>query len=366
MPILFLLGIVRNRDWITLPGPSYILSLLVLYVSLSIGGFMGSGELIPTLMKNTSLVVSFLVGYACLRNCSNESRFFVTLAAVSITYTILCTIAVLKIAPAWFPVKGNINILGGELVQRYEITTDQNFQVLYILGSTTLILAAKRLSHYVALVILTFMNFYVMSELQTRSGFIVLLLAIFLMTLTRLRRLGAARATLYFGGGLAFIITVGVLTSSELSEVFQKIILRFTDSDLHTLSARTEGVQLFLQFLANPKRWIFFEPNYFYDLNGFSPHFSPAVLIMQGGIFAVAGWFYVMPLPIMIVVTRILLRGKGSTLDGVVGITALCALVVYMSAPIYGWDVVWLWGGATVGCLMRARAVESEHLDAIG
>src|SRR5690606_1892631 len=82
LPVLYLSGILLYPKQFTLPAPSYLLWLLALFTSLSVGSLIATNALLPTLMKNGSLVVSFLVGYTCLRSCRNENKFFVVLAAV--------------------------------------------------------------------------------------------------------------------------------------------------------------------------------------------------------------------------------------------------------------------------------------------
>lgn len=362
LPILFLLGLLRHRDQINLPAPSYLLSLFFLFISLCVGGFIATGELLPTMKQNASLVVAFLVGYACLRNCENENKFFLMFAAVSMLYTATCTIAVLEIAPAVFPVKGDLKMLGRELVFRYEITTDQNFQILYFIGSTTLLLAVRRLSHFVILLFFTGLNFFVLSEIQTRSGFLILILAISMVAFVRIRRLESFRGLLYSLAGLALLSLLFIFTGPLLGEVFENIILRFTESDFDTLDTRTEAVVVFFRILFDPLRWLPLEPNFFRNSYGYLPHFSPAVLILQGGIFAVASWLYVQLVPVTVNLTQTLVRPPHSKLFEVVAVTAIASLIVYMSAPIHAWDVVWLWSGASVGCIVREKEQRSAKV----
>lgn len=248
-------------------------------------------------------------------------------------------------------------MLGGQLVPRYEITTDQNFQMLYCIGATSLLFAATKPLHIAALVLFTLFNLYIASETQTRSGFLVVILVLLVIGFVRLRQLDSYRGRLYAIAGVALIGILGMLEASKLGEIFQAIILRFTDSDFHTLDARTEGVQLFLRFLVNPVRWLPLEPEYFYKANGFEPHFSPALIIMRGGLVAVLCWIYLLPWPL----AKILLRTvqlRSTRLGGVVAVSAMAATIVFMSAPIYAFDAVWLWAGAVLGCLNRENAQE--------
>lgn len=360
LPVLFLIGVFRNFRLSSIPPPSYLLFLALLFISLIIGGFIATGELMPPLMKNASLVVSFLVGYACFRNCENEGRLFLIYAIVSMLYTTVCAMAVVEVAPSIFPVTGKLAMLGGDLVFRYEITTDQNFQVLYLFGSTTLLLAARRLSFVVVLLVFTGLNFYVLSEIQTRSGFGVLLLTLLIVAFVRIRRLTSSSKVLFPIAGIALLIISALVAGPILGEIFEKIVLRFTESDFDTVDARTEAMVVFFKLLFDPLRWLPLDANSFINTYGYLPHFSPAVIMLQGGIFAVVSWMYLQCMPIAAILWLLLVRRPQSRLLELVATTAFGSFIVYLSAPIHAWDVVWMWTGAAVGCLVREQSARTS------
>ncbi|HMB78208.1 MAG TPA: hypothetical protein VKN76_17575, partial [Kiloniellaceae bacterium] len=128
MLMLFVVGLfVVGYPKIKLPLYGYLaIYLLVLSFSISILS-LEEFEL-SRFRQLAGAIVAMGIGYACFTAAKTENLIRFAFSFVSLSYAVVCFIALRKIYPALFPVINTIGNRAGEMFIRPEVTTDQNFQ----------------------------------------------------------------------------------------------------------------------------------------------------------------------------------------------------------------------------------------------
>lgn len=342
-----------------IPSNNYILPLLLLFVALLIGGAMGSQSVLSVFAQPTSVVTAFIVGYACIANCRNERTFFKMLFATTFLYTLVCLLAILEIAPTIFPLIQKLKMLDGNLVYRKEVMTDPNIQIFYIMTAACLLIATKSTWKHSVLLVLIIANLFILSELQTRSGFVYMIFATAIGVFLLFREFNWKKRIVL--SITIFLIAIPIMSANLhlILESLDMIILRFTADDFDTLDARTAGIEFFFTSLIDPRFWLPLNPDYHRQLYGYEPHFNPSALLLKGGVLAIICWITITLKPTLrnFFVTSFSKKNT-SLLFRVISIAAFVALISAFSLPIPIMDQTWLWAGASIAVWRRESAID--------
>lgn len=338
------------------PPLRYFFPLTVFVLLYFFGLAIETGNLLATSLKAGSMITAFVLGYSTIRNVRTEKSLYVTIYIVSAAYTIIGLMAVLEIAPNIFPVTKHLGVLGGELVNRLEVTTDPNMQICYTVASATLMVVARTKKVLLACLFLVGSNLFLFSELQSRSGMILYVLAIIVsFYLFSAKYRVAVRAGIW---ALSLAICLVLLANyfDTLISFLSKIILRFTVSDYDTLGARTQGMYWFLKSVIDPRFWLPLDPLYFRRNFGIEPHFSPAVILLKTGLIGVVCWVMTQIAPLCRVLALIFHKKSRGDLTVFVGVTASIVIIASLAMPMASADLLWLWAGCCCGLLERPTA----------
>ena len=230
---LFLLLILATRGIRYLTPETRVLVML----SISTLGFITGIILLPEFglrrfFEIISALIAFIVGYAFIRWSKNSDEVAPILLGIGLIYVITCGIALSHTLPSYFPVINKVWALNGALFNRPEVTTDQNFQIFYLIpGLIVLALPLRKIR--LALTIFCFIgSLYVMAKLQTRSGFLICFSIAFMCIFAPIwtKSLGRKKTILL---PVAGIITASVFLPLIL-EYASVLILRFTNVDFST------------------------------------------------------------------------------------------------------------------------------------
>lgn len=363
-PVFLLLAVVAYGVEKALPTPLYLVALLVICSSLAVGTFIRTGELLVSISNPSGIAWAFLLGFGFTYNVVGRRSAMYLIWCVSGLYAIVCAIALSGIAPSAFPVIELPKIIGGEVRTRFEVMTDPNFQIMYLVSGAALLTVARKRWEIIALVFQAILSLYVLSQLQTRSGFLIYLVVMAFAIVVLSRRLSPTKrlGALVVGGGV--VVAAGVAFSGLLFVIFEEILLRFLVDDLDTFSARLEGVRFFFVEIINPAMWIPVQPGVFAEKFGVEPHFNPAMLLLRGGILAVVSLLILQIFPIVRHCWKTFFDAEADEFGAAIALTAAGVLVASLSVPAVVTDQVWLWAGASVGWLTRSkRSGATENYD---
>ncbi len=309
--------------------------------------FVGRGRTL------VSAMTAFIVGYTVARNIVSKDKFARMLLIVGLMYVVVCVIALTKVMPSFFPVINAIGYNNGELVIRPEVTIDQNFQIFYLFFLSALFLLPTSPIRIVFILLGAIGAAYVLTRLQTRSGVLLLIGSMALAWLAPLRMHNMGKGKIFV---LPIILLILFIIGYQwVLYVAQGVITRFTDSAYDTtIYGRLHAIQFLLEKLADPNYWIPQGNSYYLRLTGNIPHSNPTAVYLEAGILGLVGWFMVVVAPLV----RLSMWFYKKRLDALETMVWVSGVVVFMAqlslnTPLF--DHVWLWAGAVIGALERAR-----------
>ncbi len=169
--ILFLES--RGRALQIAIAPLVLLHLCVL--SFMVGIFTLPQVGYARLLTLGAAVCAFFIGVCCANNIRNVDRFANVCLFISLAYCLVCMMALLQFFPSVFSVKYALGFRDGVQIIRPEITTDQNFQIFYFLPGILVIALPFRIKRFLLSLLCVLLSFYILTQLKTRSGILVLL-----------------------------------------------------------------------------------------------------------------------------------------------------------------------------------------------
>ena len=303
-------------------------------------------------------LVAFAIGYGCFRAAIAVGPIRFALFFVGGLYAVVCFIAVLKIYPALFPVIDTLGFRQGKWIYRPEVTTDQNFQIFYLIPIALLL--ALRNSTLMMLLIFSIagLSAFVLAELQTRSGSLVLGATLVMSALVGMR----SRSSIDYR--LAILAFLGVVLSlvflDKIVLIFQNLIERFTVSDFDTLEKRTSAFLFTFTHLFDFDWWLPRGYQAYRLETGFGkPHSNITAILVETGVLGLIGWVFAFVVPLFALAKRWLRRRSDEVSDIALcgGVTAMVSQLS-LNAPLV--EIVWFWCGAVLAALARPEVSREE------
>jgi hypothetical protein len=270
-------------------------------------------------------------------------------------------IALLRIFPAFFPLKLAMGFRDGVQVFRPEITTDQNFQIFYLLPGVLAIALPFRAKRFLLALACFLLSFYILTQLKTRSGMMVLLGTLVLCILTPLwsKQMGRLKV-------IALPVFLGILGLVLMPFIFDfstGLLERFTGS-YHTLYGRLYAIAYLFKHILLPEWWIPQGNAAFLKATGNLPHSNATAFFLEGGIIGLGTWVGLFIFPIIRLLIEFFNK-QLSSLQTLLLIGAVAAIVTQLSlnAPLH--EHIWFWGGISVGLsrqlkIRHAKGVRSK------
>jgi len=355
-PILAILVIVKGKDYL-MPNLATTTWLSIAILGFFTGIFTISELGISRLFEIISAVIAFVTGYAFARWVSDEDEAAKPLLLIGIIYTTVCVIAISKLLPQYFPMVIKLWAFNGQLIERPEVTTDQNFQIFYLIpGIIIFTLPFQKFRFSLALYIILG-SLYTLIGLQTRSGLLIAVGLIFLATFSPIwtKTLGKWKLyTIPLLGILVFIIFLPTIHTFA-----NAIMIRFTETDYSTGLGRLHSFLYLFDKIYNPLWWLPHGNQEFIKLTGNLPHSNSTALFLDGGIFALVAWIILVIVPLL-KLSKWFLKSRLDNLSVMLFLGALGSFIAQMTLNVPLMDQVWLWAGVSNGILARQKIISKN------
>lgn len=344
----------------SIPHRKEILSIALIIFGFLLGIVLNDDMGISKLFKLATALMAFVVGYTACRWTSDSDRFLKLFLSVGSLYVITCIMALLQLYPSLFPIVYSTGFrASGQLVTRPEITIDQNFQVFYLFFIPSVFMLDFKILRYTFACLLTFLGLYVLIALQTRSGLLIflgVLMIVWVAAPTVNRKYGRYKLI------LLPIVTavVFVVFYDKILSISEPLLERFQSKEVKTLEGRMFSATYLFKYLLNPLYWLPQGNEEFVNKMGDVPHFNPTAMYLEGGMFALIGWFMLFVTP-LVKMGLLFIKNKLDLLASLIMVCGIASMMAQLSlnAPLY--DHVWLWGGAVIGSLDRIRLYKPSN-----
>lgn len=351
--IVILLVVVMAWGMRAILPPTHIVVLLFAAVLSMLGSTVFHGELDLRRVGEIILSLSaFLVAFFAFRWNDNAEFYRNVFLAVALVYVAVCVAALLQVAPAVFPVVNAVWSNNGVLELRPEVTTDQNFQVYYLLPLALLIMLPFKPLRSAITVIGAVAALFVLAKLQTRSGVLVFAATVALALLAPLWTHALGRRKILL---LPVLFVIAAALNHELIlQSGSQLIARFNDSSANTGYSRWLAFMFTIQHMADPAWWLPRGTQEFVERFGYLPHSNITAMFLEGGLAGLIMWLGVFVFPLA-VLGRLFLQGRLDVLATVILLGGIASLVIQLSLNVPFFKQPWLWAGAVVGTLLRVR-----------
>ena len=350
---LFLLRRLPN----IIPGYRTITWLFIAVLGYTIGVFSAPDITAHRFLEIASAILAFLVGFGFFKNNDNENMVARLFIYITIAYVIVCLLALSRHMPSIFPVIDQIWSQNGILQRRPEVTTDQNFQVFYLFPAALLLSLPFKLKRFTLNILVVVGSLLVLAKLQTRSGTLIFLGAIFLSLISPLfvKSLGRKKlTTLPILGFFAVVAAIPIIISSA-----DLLIYRFFHTDYRTGLGRLYSFLYIFEHAWDPTWWLPQGNESYIIATGNKPHSNITAAFLEGGILGLLSWIALVLLPVFRLSKRFLFgRLTNFAVIGFIGCVTMFVTQLSLNVPMV--DQVWLWSGAAIG-LLENRAQRKLH-----
>lgn len=353
VPVMILIAMLAGGMRRLAIPPGYVVCLVLGYLGFLLG-FTTFGEVnFNRFLTVTSGFAAFLVGFA-VASCLNSQRvtqWMNYLFYLGVVYSIVCALAVFHVAPALFPVIETIHMKDGAMVVRPEVTTDQNFQVFYLLPCVLPLIRELRSWRALMAFAASALSIAVLAQLQTRSGAIVFGMSVALAAYAGYRRSNNKLQIIGIAAA-GFFATVVVLAPT-ISRVAAPLIDRFTTDDFETFYGRLWSASYMFDHLLNPSWWIPRGNEGFRQMAGGEvPHFNGTAFFLEAGLLGFICWVGVHIVPVVILSVRFL-RARVDMAQETVFVLGAATVLMSLSLNVPYVETVWLWCGAVAAMASR-------------
>ena len=353
LPGLILVMVARHGVSKMLPDTSTSIWVVLAIAGFSLGIAFNEELGIDRFLKIGSAFSAFIIGYNVGYWGRNDKKLADYLLLVGLVYSLVCVLALLKIAPGLFPIKEAMGFKEGNLVVRPEITIDQNFQIYYLFFICFIFTQSFSTIRYGLAGLALLGALFTVVTLQTRSGTILLGLSFGLAVIypVWMKSKGSVfRLLLVF---TAFVLIVAIKLD-DIQDIASGILDRFFNDDFHTFWGRVISATYLFEKIVNPVWWFPRGNSEFIALYKDVPHFNPTAVFLEGGIIALAAWVALVLLPLFKGVAAVL-KKKTDVFEALIvvgaGITFVAGLT--LNTPYY--EHAWLWAGALLGGLIKKK-----------
>lgn len=357
LPIFILLMIWFGGVRAIVPPASVTLTLVFGVVGFAMGPLLVR-EISPyRYIELLGALCAFIVGYTYSRWHEDEASFSRLLLIVTGMHVVVCSLALLKVAPSILPVTEQPWSYHGHVVYRPFIGTNSNFQVFYLFPVVLILVLPYKTIRFWSSLTLMVGAMFILARLQTRSGSLAFLGIGLLCLLAPLRnkRLGRWKLVTIGIAGLVFLATglPWLLKHSNL------LIARFIDTDYATGYGRLLGFTYLFEHLFDPLWWspqgnAEFAQRYQGTGSDAVPHSNITAMFLEGGIIGLCAWLILFLAPAW-QLSIMFLRNRIDPLATMILMGGICMLVTQMSLNVPFFKQPWLWAGAVVGALYRSR-----------
>jgi len=364
--LLLIVVLAAALHWgskIVLPPPNVLFALLMAIVAFVSGIVIVPEIKVYRFFEIGGALCAFLVGYFSLRWANDEKNVARLFLVIPWLYIIVCTIALMKIMPSFFPLKEKLWSLHGDLVARPEIVTDQNFQVYYFVPIVLALALTTKLLRFTLAFLGVIGGLFVLVKLQTRSGILVFLGCVCLSLLASLWTRELGRRKIIF-----LPILIGILVAvwlPEIMDIGSIAIARFFSTDYSTGYGRLEANLYLFRHVYDPAWWLPRGYSDFVAKYGNTPHSNATAMFLEGGIIGLISWVSIFLLP-LIRLTTLYFKKKLDMLETLILMGGVSSLVLQLSLIIPLFEQAWLWAGAVTGVLLRARERNFKVADSVG
>lgn len=346
-------------------GPKHITPDIktILVLSMTMLGFFAGVVILPEfgrarIFEIVSATIAFIVGFTFIKWSRDSNEVAPIFLLIGIAYSITCMIALSRISPGLFPVIDKVWSLNGTLINRPEVTTDQNFQIFYLIpGLLILSLPLKKLRLILTLVCFIG-SLYALAKLQTRSGILVCFSVAVMCVIAPIWTKSLGRKKTY----IFPIITalVAAISLPIILEYAHEIILRFTKTDFSTGLGRLHSLLYLFDNIYKPTWWIPHGNAEMMALTGNKPHSNPTGIFLDGGILSLTGWVILFVLPIFRL-SKLFFKRKLDNLTTMLLIGCIAYMIIQLSLNVPLMDQIWLLAGALIGAEDRLKRLSSDN-----
>lgn len=304
--------------------------------------------------------LAFIVGYRALIINTDANKFMSYMLWIGLLYIVICVIALLRIAPSLFPVVYSYGFHNGVPFARPEVTVDQNFQIFYLYpGLLALLLPVRKMGFWLAIIALLGAS-YVLIQLQTRSGVLILGLLFVITLLTPLWYQHLGRSKIFIiPVGLIILIMFNLETLLNLS---QGLINRVNTEDNQTIFGRLYSAEYMFEHLLDLEYWIPQGNTDFIAKTGVLPHFTPTAYFLEGGILGLICWVLLIFVP-TIKLGVMYLQRRLDTIAIVILFAGFTSILIQLTLNAPFFKHTWLWAGAVMAVYHRMCIETRNNLE---
>jgi len=290
------------------------------------------------------VIFPFFLG-VILSRYFHEKIFKTFLLYVAVFPALVGLLAVTNIFPSIFKIVNQLHMVDGELVNRPEVFTDQNFHIMYVFWLIPLVNFIKGKVSYFIWFSLVATNLFVLAAIQTRSGLIYFLFcSVFFMYIYQTIKWK------HWFFLMAFLIFFSLFFVDYLIAYISEttIYARFSQNT-ETGSHRIESFTFWIYRLFDFEYWVPFGNSEFDQIYGGNiPHSNITAFYLNGGIMALVGYFYLILIPLVKLWGR-KLKGLLDAEQKFVLVCCFTMLLVQTSLNLPYNEQVWFWAGLCLG-----------------
>ena len=350
LPVLVAMAFLFEKSRSNELKTNYIVFWSLIALGLSLAIVLGVESPAIVSKQFATALSAFIIGLKSISTVAVSDRFIKLISFISLIYALVCTAALLGVSRVYLPVSYLSGFNDGVAVIRAEITTDQNYQVFYLFPLLLSLAVKQSIILRVLQLLGLFAALFVIVEMETRSGLLVMAgftgMMIFLPFWYR--RAGSALYVLLFVLGL---LLIGLIKLPLIIELSQGMVRRFTTSDLSTFWGRIHSLIYLFQHLLDPSHWVPKGQGHFLLLYGNYPHSSPTSIYLMGGIFSLCGWALLL-FGSLISAVRLLFKKRVPLNEAAIVLAGFSALIICLTLPAALFEQLWLWAGGSAGVVL--------------
>ncbi len=351
--ILFLIFVSLRKFDHVLPRKSVLIWMGVMIAGFLIGVVTAHDVGFERIPQLVSACVAFFVGFTFFKYTANEKNVYTFFLILSALYIIVCLLAVLKIAPQYFPIEVSLWADGYSLHERPAITTDQNFQFFYLFLPVLLIMLPLGWLRLCIVICLLLGAAFVLVRLQTRSGTLVLMGGAIIAMAYPFFSKSFDRKKILILITIGFLVVLALLP--KILNELDPLLTRFLSEgkEQSTSSVRVASALYIFDVVWNPFYWIP-QGNPTSILGAHKPHSNIAAVFLEAGILGLIGWVMLFVRPTFQLAKEYYSKNSDRIVS-MVFVSSVMVLILQMSLNVPVMDQVWLWAGAVNGALEKLR-----------
>ena len=333
-----------------LPPMNILLALVFGFLGFMLGVIFISETSATHVLSIGSAMCGFFIGFLTTRWAKDARIDAIAFSFAGGLYVIVCIIALLEIAPRFFPLINAVWSDNGILRFRPEVTTDQNFQILYLIPAALPLVLPYRFWQFSTALAMSVGSLFVLARLQTRSGFLVFAALLFLCWIAPLwvKSLGRNKLLIL----PLVVVSFAVLFFDQILAAGSLLITRFTGG-METGHGRLVSITYLFEHILDVGWWVPHGNMEFKKIYGAIPHSNITAMFLEGGILGLSMWIIVFVVP-LVKLSRVFLAGKLDNYGAMIFLGGVASLVIQLSLNVPFVDQVWLWAGAVVGARDRS------------